>query len=90
MLDRSMSRDEVEQHSDTPFSGSADQGDHVVIGAVSGRDAQVISNVVTCIAKRRCETRIEPDHINSKPMQVVKVLDNTGEISDPIAVGVCK
>ena len=68
--------------------GLLHQLDHVVVGAVARRDAQVVGHVVARVDERRREARVEPDRVDAQRAQVVEVVDHAAEVADAVAVGV--
>ena len=88
MLDRGVPGHQVEQDADATTSGGLDEGDHVVVRPVPRRDGQEVGDVVARIPERRGEARVEPHRVHTQPGQVVQVSERTGEIADPVTVGV--
>ena len=60
----------------------------VRIGTVARRHLAVVGNIIAGILERRHETRVDPDCAASQLTDIVKLLDDARDITDPIAIGV--
>ena len=50
----------------------------------------VIANVITVVILRRIVNRRKPNDINQKLLQIIKLLDNTVQITDPVSRRIIK
>lgn len=80
--------DQVEEDPDAAPPCLVHELGQVVVGAVAGSDGEVVRHVVPGVAERRGEAGIDPDGVDPEPGQVVEMLGDAVEVTDPVAVGV--
>ena len=80
--------DEVRDDPDPPAMRVVHDRDEVVDAAELGRDRQEVADVVAAVVQRRRVERQEPDAVDAEPLQVVELLPQALEISDPVRVRV--
>ena len=86
VVDRCVPCDQIEQYPHSARAGLPDHGHHVLVGTVAGCNGEVIRHVIAGVPERRCEARVEPDHVHAQPLQVVQATQNSGKVPDPVAV----
>ena len=80
--------DEVDHHPDAAVAGLVDELDEVAERAEPGVDGVEVGDVVAVVAVGAGVDRVEPDARDAEPGEVVEPVDESGEIADPVAVGV--
>jgi hypothetical protein len=68
--------------------GGLEELHEVVKSSVLGEDRIEVGDVVAAIAQRRLEERQEPDAVDAQPFQVIELLDQPSEVSEPVGVRV--
>ena len=82
--------DQVHQNKHVPLLRLRDQAFHVLHGAEPRVDRVVIRDIIPLICQRRFIDGRQPQDIHAQIFQIIQLLDNPGNISDPVPVAVVK
>ena len=63
---------------------------YVLDGAVFGSDVGVVRNIVTEIRLWGSEERRDPNGFKAQPLDVIQLLEDARQISNPISIAVIK
>ena len=81
---------QIHQDPDAALMRLGQQLVKILHGAELVHDGPVVGDVVAVVVVRRAVDGVEPDHVGAQPLNVVKPLNDTAQIADPVAVGVHK
>src|SRR4051812_5137410 len=90
MLVRRVVRDIIQQHVDVAAVCLFDQLVGVGQCAENRIDVLVVRNVVAVVSHRRRENRTQPYRIDSKPFEVVELVDDPREVANTICVRIAE
>ncbi len=88
MLDRGVSRDQIQTDPDLPAARLLEEAHQVGVGPVAGSHLAVVRHVVAGILEGRDEAGVQPYGIHAELAQIVELLNDAGDVADAIAVGV--
>jgi hypothetical protein len=83
-----MVRDEIEYDPDSAFCGLAHELLRVGERAERGIDAAVVGDVVAPVLVGRGRDGIEPDAVDTEPLQVIETRRDAAQVADAVAVRV--
>jgi hypothetical protein len=82
--------DEVDDHPDAALVAGVEELVEVLDRAALGEDVVVVGDVVAAVAQRRGEERRHPQAVDTEPLEVVELLDESLEVAGPVTVGVAE
>lgn len=82
--------DQIHQDIHAAFFCLCDQAFHVLHCAEAWINVVIIRDIVSFIGKRGAVAGRKPDDVDTQILQVIQLADNTGNITDPVAVGIIK
>jgi len=80
--------DQVHDHADAALMRLVDESRDVVDVAVVGQDGAVVGDVVSAVTQRALLEREQPDAVDSEPLEVLELADQSGEVADAVVVAV--
>ena len=80
--------DDVDDESDPVGVQGVDEPVEVRQGPQSRVDIAVVVDVVAAVGQGRGVEGAQPDGIHAQPHQVVDVIDDSGQVTDPVTIGV--
>ena len=90
MFFRGMAWHQVEQQMHPTAVHFSDELFHIRHGAVAGRDLLIILYVVARIAKGGEVAWIHPNGVEAKPLNIIELFQNPGQIADAVPIGILK
>src|SRR6266496_3978455 len=88
VLVRRMVANQFRYHLQAPPVRFSDEGTHVAHVPVRGMDSVVVGNVVPIVELGRGIEGQQPDRSYAKALEVIELLDQASEITDPVAVAI--
>ena len=88
MLVARVGRNEVEQDPDPELSRGRNQRVEVFERPEVWVDAEIVRDVISPVAVRRGEGRIEPDAVDAEPVEIVQSCTKPNEVPDAVVVRV--
>ena len=85
-----MTGNEVKKNLNSLFVSLVKKTNKVIICAVTLCNLLVVANIIACIHKRRIVNRVEPDCVAAEAFYIVKLSDDTLNVTDSVTVGVAK
>src|SRR5215212_6065918 len=90
MFDRGVVHDHVENNLYASLVDFGNQLQYIVHAAVFGSDVGVVRNIVTEIRLRGGEEWRDPNGFEAQPLDVIQLLEDAWQISNPISIAVIK
>ena len=90
MLIGAVVHNQVHDNVHIPLLGLCQQAVHILHGAENGVDIVVVGDIVTLVSQRGAIDGGQPDDIHAQVLQIVQFADNTGNITNTVAVAVAK
>ncbi len=82
--------DKIHDDLDSSFVRFIEEAFKILHRSVFFINGAVIANVITVVILRRIVNRRKPNDINQKLLQIIKLLDNTVQITDPVSRRIIK
>ena len=80
--------DDVDDESDSVGVQGVDEPVEVRQGPQSRVDIAIVVDVVAAVGQGRGVEGAQPDGIHAQPHQVIDVIDDSGQVTDPVTIGV--
>jgi hypothetical protein len=88
MLVRSMIQDHFNNDAYSPTMSRRQECLEIFEGSITRVNRDIVRDVISVVSKGRRVKREKPDGINSKVLQLIESLCETGEIADAVSVAV--
>ncbi len=85
-----MGHDHIDNHRQAALVRLGNQPVGIVIIAEDRVDLAIIGYVIAEIGHRRGEERGNPDALDAEALHIIQPLDNTGQVTDTVAIAVLK
>ena len=82
--------DKVQKDADALFVRLFEEMVEIFVGAVAGGHFLVITDIVTCVFKRRIIAGIDPERIAAQTLDIIELFGDARDISDSVPVRIIK